>query len=86
MNKVNIIASIQLTNGVRFDNKYILRPSADNTILVGDNPDFLSCKEKILLPKQQIQYISFKEEYIIFENEMTAKKVEEKGKIITIPN
>ncbi|OXS58102.1 hypothetical protein B1A99_15880 [Cohnella sp. CIP 111063] len=55
-----ILATITLTDGTKLYNKYILRPSVDGNILIGDQPQIKGNYNKIMLPKSSIFLIEFK--------------------------
>lgn len=62
-----ILTTITLTNGVVLHNKYILRPSVDGNILIGDKPTITEDCNKIMLPKHNILFIEFKTIYISYD-------------------
>ncbi|RED58513.1 hypothetical protein [Cohnella lupini] len=61
-----VTATIHLTNGSKLDNKTIVRPSIDGSILLCDTGDN---SKKILLPKQNILYIEFVIKHITLHTE-----------------
>ncbi len=65
-----ILATITLTNGQKLHNKYILRPSVDGIILIGDKPSITEDCTKIMLPKQLIMYIEFRRVHITYTKEV----------------
>lgn len=69
MSNTKILTTITLTNGEKLLDKYILRPSVDGNILIGDKPSLTEDCKKIMLPKQNIMYIEFNRINIIFERE-----------------
>lgn len=69
-----IIATITLTNGTKLYNKYILRPSVDGNILIGDKPKITVDCEKIMLPKSSIFLIEFKRIYKSIEDKNSTTK------------
>lgn len=71
-----IVATITLTNGTKLYNKYILRPSVDGNILIGDKPKPTEDCDKIMLPKTSILLIEFKRVYkSTSEKETTIKRI-----------
>lgn len=55
----DITATITLNNGTILSNKYILRPSVDGNILIGDKPNISDGCNKIMLAKQTIVKVDF---------------------------
>ncbi|MFB0845495.1 hypothetical protein [Paenibacillus oleatilyticus] len=55
----DITATITLNNGTILSNKYILRPSIDGNILIGDKPNISDGCNKTMLAKQTIVRVDF---------------------------
>ena len=74
MSTTFIVATITLTNGTKLHNKYILRPSVDGNLLIGDKPRPTEDCDKIMLPRTSILIIEFKRVYRSINNKETSIK------------
>lgn len=73
MSSSKVTATITLSTGEKSENKYILRPSVDGNILIGNEATIHESSKKIMLPKQNILYIEFEKINYFFGQELESK-------------
>lgn len=83
MSSSRVLTTIVLSNGHVLEDRYILRPSVDGNILIGNEATIHESNEKIMLTKQSILYIQFKKTNYLFGQEIKPENKTEQTNSIT---
>lgn len=72
LGRSEVIVNIVLKSGANFDKKYLLNSNVDDGVLICDSLDMFD-QNKYLIPKGNIEYVSFNITYYSFNKEVTPK-------------